>query len=129
MKEKPGTKKIETKKLAVQSVHKPATIQSKEARKPKKANIKPIQTKSDSFRSRSLRFVFALYLIKKLFLMGTWFLSLLSKSPVRAYREKERTEKTSRSQLKHVSRYAAFNPKVDEDSNSCTENKTTVVVI
>ena len=71
MKDKSGTKKIENRKLALQSVHKPATIQSKEARKPKKANIKPIQTKSDSFRSRSLRFVFALYLIKKLFLMGT----------------------------------------------------------
>ena len=71
MKEKPGTKKIETKKLAVQSVHKPATIQSKEARKPKKANIKPIQTKSDSFRSRSLRFVFVLYFILNFFIMGT----------------------------------------------------------
>ena len=129
MKEKRGTKKIETKKLAVQSVHKPATIQSKEARKPKKANLKPIKTKSESFRSRSLRFVFVLYFILNLFIMGTWFLSLWSKSPVRAYREKERTERTSRSQLTHLSRYAAFNPKVDEDSNSSTENKTTVVVI
>ena len=62
MKDKPGTKKIETKTLAVQTVHKPATIKSREAREPKKANLKPIKTKSESFRSRSLRFVFALHL-------------------------------------------------------------------
>ena len=59
MKDKPGTKKIEFKKLAAPSVLKPATTPSREARRSKKNKTKPIQTKSESFRSRSLRLVFA----------------------------------------------------------------------
>ena len=67
MKDKPGTKKIEFKKLAAPSVLKPATTPSREARRSKKIKTKPIQTKSESFRSRSLRLVFALYFISNSF--------------------------------------------------------------
>ena len=91
MKDKSGTKKIENRKLALQSVHKPATIQSREARKPKKANLKPIQTKSESFRSRSLRFVFVLYFIffKSLILHKTFSDGILDFVTNPTYQRKE----------------------------------------
>ena len=67
MKDKPGTKKIEIKKVAEQSVLIPSTIPSRKARRSKKNNLKPIQSKSELFRSRSLRLVLSLYFRLNLF--------------------------------------------------------------